>query len=132
MASTRLFAPPRCKAGAAAGSRRACKQGAHAIGIAPEEELAVQVGHVDGVHVDDVHVLEARERKVLQDLAPQAPSAHAENWGAGYKVCDVPGRVGVGIEARGHKRASTIHQDLCVHKSLRHGARHPAMIKAPR
>lgn len=33
---------------------------------APEQELPVQIGHVDGVHVDDVDVAEARQRHVLE------------------------------------------------------------------
>lgn len=41
----------------------------------PEEELAVEVGHVDGVHVDDVDVGKAHEREVLEDFASQTASA---------------------------------------------------------
>jgi len=39
--------------------------------LVPEEELPVQVGHVDGVHVDDVDLPEAHQRQVLQQLAAQ-------------------------------------------------------------
>lgn len=38
------------------------------VGHAPEQELAVQVGHVDLVEVDDVDVAETGEGQVLQHL----------------------------------------------------------------
>ena len=37
-----------------------------------EEKLAVEVGHVDGVQVDDLDVLEAGEHDVLEELAADA------------------------------------------------------------
>jgi hypothetical protein len=45
----------------------------------PEEELAVQVGDVDGVHVDHMDVLEAEQGEVLQDLAAQSTGTNDEN-----------------------------------------------------
>ena len=38
-------------------------------------DLPVEVGHVDGVHVDDVNVGEAAQRQVLEDLAAEAAGA---------------------------------------------------------
>ena len=66
-----------------------CEPGAHGplratTGLAaavPEEELPVQVGEVDGVHINDVNVAEAREGDVLEQLAAQA--ARADNEDAG-------------------------------------------------
>ena len=45
----------------------------------PEQELAIQVGDVDGVHVDDVDAAEARQRQVLEQLAAQAARADAQH-----------------------------------------------------
>ena len=39
--------------------------------LLPEEKLSIQVADVDGVHVDQVNVLEAHEGQVLQKLASQ-------------------------------------------------------------
>lgn len=47
------------------------------VGVA-EEELAVQVRDVDGVHVDDMDVLEAGEGKVFKDLAAEATGTAVE------------------------------------------------------
>jgi hypothetical protein len=41
----------------------------------PEEELAIEVGDVNGVHVDNVDVAKAGEGKVLQEFASQATGA---------------------------------------------------------
>lgn len=38
----------------------------------PEEELAIQVANVDGIHVDDMNVLEARQREIREYLTTQA------------------------------------------------------------
>ena len=35
-----------------------------------EEKLPIEVGHVDGVQVDDFNVLEPGEHKVLQQFTP--------------------------------------------------------------
>lgn len=48
-----------------------------------EEELAVEVGDVDGVHVDHVDGAKPRQRQVLEQLAAQAPGAHHQNPGQG-------------------------------------------------
>ena len=46
---------------------------------APEEELAVEVGHVNGVHVDDVDVTESAECQVFQELTAQAAGPHHQD-----------------------------------------------------
>ena len=46
---------------------------------APEEKLAVQVAGVDGVHVDEVDVAEARERQIGEQLATEAAGADDEH-----------------------------------------------------
>ena len=46
---------------------------------APEEELAVEVGHINGVHINDVQVPKAAQGQVLQQLTAQAASAHAQH-----------------------------------------------------
>lgn len=48
-----------------------------------KEELPVQVGDVNCVHVDDVDVAEAREGEVFEHFAAQAPGAHDEDLGGG-------------------------------------------------
>lgn len=45
----------------------------------PKEELAVEVGDVDSVHVNYVDVAETRKGEVLEQFATQATSAHAQN-----------------------------------------------------
>lgn len=45
----------------------------------PKQELAIQVGHVDRVHVNDVHVFEAGQCQVFENLTPQTTRANAEN-----------------------------------------------------
>lgn len=44
-----------------------------------EEELAVQVGEIDGVQVDDVDVAEAGEEEVLEQLAADTAGADEED-----------------------------------------------------
>mmetsp|Transcript_4706 Transcript_4706/g.14215 ORF Transcript_4706/g.14215 Transcript_4706/m.14215 type:complete len:206 (-) Transcript_4706:113-730(-) len=44
-----------------------------------KEELPVEVGHVNRVHVDDVQVPEAGQGQHFQKLAPKAPSANDEH-----------------------------------------------------
>ena len=70
----------------------------------PEQELSVEVRNVDRVHVDDVDVLESRERKVLEDLTAQAAGSNDQDPDAIH-----PGhhRVGVisGLLARVCERA---------------------------
>ena len=45
----------------------------------PEEELPVQIANVDGVHVDDMDVLEPGQGKVREDLATQSTSTNHKN-----------------------------------------------------
>lgn len=61
----------------------------------PEEELSVEVGDVDGVHVDDVQVLEAGEGEVLEELAAQAAGPHDEHLDEAPNQVPKPG---AGIE----------------------------------
>lgn len=44
----------------------------HDVHILPKEKLAVEVGHVDGVHINDVNVAKASKSKILEELAAQA------------------------------------------------------------
>lgn len=45
----------------------------------PEEELAIEVGDVDSVHVNDMDVCKAQQGQVGQDLAAQPSSANDED-----------------------------------------------------
>ena len=47
--------------------------------VRAEEELPVEVGHVDRVHVDHVDVLEAHQGQVLQELAAQTACGKRSN-----------------------------------------------------
>lgn len=54
-----------------------------------EEELAVEVGNVDGVHIDDMDVVKAGEGEVGEDLAAETASADDEDAALGaQKVFD--------------------------------------------
>jgi len=44
-----------------------------------KEELAVEVGHVNRVHVNDVEAAKAGERQILEQLTPEAPGANDED-----------------------------------------------------
>ncbi len=44
-----------------------------------EEELTIEIGDIDGVHVDDVDIIEAAKRKVGEDLAAETSGADDEN-----------------------------------------------------
>ena len=46
---------------------------------APEEELPVEVGHIDRVHVNHVDVAKPRQRQVFEQLAAQAASTHDQH-----------------------------------------------------
>jgi len=59
-----------------------------------EEELAVEVGDVDGVEVDDMDVGEADEREVLEQLAAETAGADDQ---------DGLGELGLGSLERRHK-----------------------------
>ncbi len=60
----------------------------------PEQELAVEVGHVDGVHVDDLNVDKAGECQVLEDLT--SCREQTLTW--------APVRTNIGIHASDNKR----------------------------
>jgi hypothetical protein len=45
----------------------------------PKQKLTVQVADVDRVHVDDVEPAEARQRQVLEQLAPEPAGADDEH-----------------------------------------------------
>ncbi len=45
----------------------------------PEQELAVEVGHVNGVHVDHIDLAKAAQRQVLEQLAAQAARPNAQH-----------------------------------------------------
>ena len=47
----------------------------------PEEELAIEIGDLDGVHVDDFNLSEAHERQVLEQFAAEASRAHHKDLG---------------------------------------------------
>jgi len=65
--------------------------GHHRLGLphmtGAEEELPVEVGDVDGVQVDDLHLLEARQHQVLEQLAADAPCAHHQQLGGSHGLC---------------------------------------------
>ena len=44
----------------------------------PEEKLAIQIRHINGVHVNHINILESRKGQVLQNLATQAASSNDE------------------------------------------------------
>lgn len=66
-----------------AGQGRGEKQTHQCFGfldvLEAEEELAVQVGEIDGVQVDDVDVAEAGEEEVLEQLAADTAGADEED-----------------------------------------------------
>ena len=49
------------------------------ISITPEEELPVQIGDVDGVHVNHIYVSKATQCQILQKLTAQASSSDAQD-----------------------------------------------------
>jgi len=57
--------------------RYCCLRPAH-VRVA-EEELPIEVGYIDGVHIDDVDLAETHQRKVLEQLAAQAARANHEH-----------------------------------------------------
>ena len=44
-----------------------------------EQELSVQIGGVDGIHVDNVDVLESTERQILQQVAAKTSSSNNQH-----------------------------------------------------
>lgn len=53
---------------------------------APEQELAVQVTQVDGIHINHINVFEARKGEVLQNFATKASSTNHQDLGGGLPV----------------------------------------------
>lgn len=47
--------------------------------VGAEEELSVEVGDVDGVHIDDVYVAKAGEGKVFEELTAETAGADDED-----------------------------------------------------
>lgn len=45
----------------------------------PEEELSVEIGDLDGVHVYDVNILEPRQGEVLEQFAAQTTGTNHQN-----------------------------------------------------
>lgn len=45
----------------------------------PKQKLAIQIADVDRVHINDMDVLEARQREVREDLASKAACADDED-----------------------------------------------------
>lgn len=69
-----------------------------------KEELPVQVGDVNRVHVDDVDVAEAREGEVFEHFAAEAPGAHDEDLGGGQGgQCRVAAGPEVGKKEEGER-----------------------------
>mmetsp|Transcript_34937 Transcript_34937/g.88023 ORF Transcript_34937/g.88023 Transcript_34937/m.88023 type:complete len:524 (+) Transcript_34937:51-1622(+) len=85
-----------------------------------EQELSVEVGDVDGVHVNDVDVRKAGEREVLQQLAAQA--ARADHQHAAVLRQELP-NLGARLEARPRdvpracEQLVQVRPALCVHHS---------------
>jgi hypothetical protein len=89
------------------------------------QELSVQVGDVDGIHVDHIDVPEAREGQVLEQLAPQAPSTdHQDPAGRLHEVV----YLGRWLKVPGHQEPWPLQQRaqvvLVVLVPLCAGARH--------
>mmetsp|Transcript_3765 Transcript_3765/g.9487 ORF Transcript_3765/g.9487 Transcript_3765/m.9487 type:complete len:247 (+) Transcript_3765:1032-1772(+) len=81
-----------------------------------EEELPVQVGELDRVHVDDVKVEEAHHGQVLQKLAAQPSSPDDED--AQHVVHHVLG-VLPRLEGLARKRPGPVQQLVYIHPSVR-------------
>ena len=45
----------------------------------PEEKLAIQIGYVDRVHVDDVNLTESHQSQVFEQLASETSSPYYKN-----------------------------------------------------
>jgi hypothetical protein len=69
----------------------------------PEQELAVEVGDVDGVHIDHIDVHKPRQREVFQDLAAQAARADAQH--AAVLRLDELAQLGARLKPRAHQVA---------------------------
>lgn len=47
---------------------------------APEQKLTIEVADIDGVHINDVNILEPCQREVGQNLATQPASADDQDF----------------------------------------------------
>lgn len=63
--------------------------------LMPEQKLAVEVGEVDGVEIDDVDVAKSGEDEVLEQLAANAACTNHEDARLRLRVSQVSG-AGVG------------------------------------
>ena len=59
--------------------------------LMPEQKLAVEVGEVDGVEIDDVDVAESGEDEVLEQLAANAACTNHEDARLRLRVSQVSG-----------------------------------------
>lgn len=73
-----------------------------------KQKLPVQVGQIDGVHVDDMHVAEAHHGQVLEQLAAQPAGADHQQFA---RVLQKVQYAGTRFEVRMTERAGTF-QDL--------------------
>ena len=49
--------------------------------LMPEEKLAVEIGKIDCVQVDDMYLTKASEGKILKDFTTDAPGADEKDFG---------------------------------------------------
>ena len=49
--------------------------------LTAEQKLSVQVGHVDGVKVNNLDVAKSRQHKIFEELASNAPSTNNQDLG---------------------------------------------------
>jgi hypothetical protein len=68
--------------------------GAANVGL-PEQKLAVEVGEIDVVAVDDVDVGEAGQSEILQELAAEPPCADDQDLGGVQQLCTL----GAGLDS---------------------------------
>jgi hypothetical protein len=47
--------------------------------LRPKQELPIQIGHINGVHIDDVDVAKAHEGEIFQQLASETAGADDED-----------------------------------------------------
>ena len=69
--------------------KKACKR----VDCVPEQELAVQIRDVDGVHVNDMNIRKARQGQVLEDFTSETASTNDENLCVLDKVFNLQVRV---------------------------------------
>lgn len=88
-----------------------------------EQKLPVQVGQINGVHVDDVHVAEAHHGQVLEQLATEPAGADHQQLA---RVLQKVQYAGAGLEVRMTERAGTFEDLLQVAPSPVLGVRRHA------